>query len=305
MWNTLFINEQGKFSYTTITSVFGIWLAWTIIEFWKKEKVVDPYFLEWSQWVISVALGLRPAQKIGSSIIERVNYAIPDGYRFNRYGARGGGKSGGGMGGGIGTGGEEDEIQAPVGTGYGKAGTPSAGKSLTAQQKKFITWLYPIAREVEKKFGLSAIFIVAQKGFESGWGKSIIGRYNMGGVKATKDWNGATLRLLTWEHHKTDDYPYPKEDVVKIVWNAELGVYKYRVYRKFKDYASLDQALADYIKILQKPHFAHAWPHRGNPVKFVQQLQAGTRKYGTDVLYVEKMTKIINQIQPFVGTLNG
>lgn len=162
--------------------------------------------------------------------------------------------------------------------------------------QEFIKWLYPAAC---KSSDISPIFVVAQAALESGWGKSKIGEYNLFGI--TKgSWTGKTMLVTTTEIHSTNSVKYNAPEVVLSVTRLPSGKYKYAVKRLFRDYASLDAALADHFEILHKAHFSHAWPYRKSPEEFVKRLQSGEMKYATDPNYVATMNKMFAMVRRYL-----
>lgn len=162
--------------------------------------------------------------------------------------------------------------------------------------QEFIKWLYPAAC---KSSDISPVFVVAQAALESGWGKSKIGEYNLFGI--TKgSWTGKTLLVTTTEIHSTDSVKYNAPEEVMSIKKLPSGKYKYSVKRLFRDYPSLDAALADHLEILHKPHFANAWPYRKSPEEFVKRLQSGKMKYATDPNYVTIMNKMFAMVRRYL-----
>ena len=51
--------------------------------------------------------------------------------------------------------------------------------------------------------------------------------------------------------------------------------WKYEVYRLFRDYDSLEQALADHEAIFKKPMYADAWPYKDNALMFARKITEG------------------------------
>ena len=68
-------------------------------------------------------------------------------------------------------------------------------KTMNQTQINFIKTYKPYALETERKTGISHLFILAQAGLESGWGKSVPGNMFFG-VKATKNTPNEKKQLL-------------------------------------------------------------------------------------------------------------
>lgn len=157
---------------------------------------------------------------------------------------------------------------------------------------EFVKWLYPAAKKGE----ISPVFVVAQAALETGWGKSKIGEYNLFGI--TKgSWTGKTQLVTTTEILSTNAVKFTPPEQVLSITPLPSGKFRYSVKRLFRDYDTLEQCLSDHFAILSKPHFTHAWPYRNNPVKFVEQLQAGKMKYATDPNYVATMKKMFAMVE--------
>ena len=157
---------------------------------------------------------------------------------------------------------------------------------------EFVKWLYPAAKKGE----ISPVFVVAQAALETGWGKSKIGEFNLFGI--TKgSWTGKTKLVSTTEILSSPSVTFASPEVVHSITPLVSGKYRYSVSRLFRDYESLEQCLSDHFAILSKPHFAHAWPYRNNPARFVEQLQAGKMKYATDPNYVSTMKKMFAMVE--------
>lgn len=162
--------------------------------------------------------------------------------------------------------------------------------------KEFVKWMYPVAKMMDD---INPIFRTAQAALESGWGKSKIGEYNLFGV--TKgSWTGKTKLILTTEFFDTANKKFTSpEKVVKVI--PVNGRFKYTVYREFRDYKSLTEALNDHQRILMKPGFSDAWPYRHSPIEFAKKLQDCVGcKYATDPNYVSTMTKLFAMVEKVV-----
>lgn len=162
--------------------------------------------------------------------------------------------------------------------------------------KEFIDFIYPAAQRASD---INPVFVVAQAALESGWGKSCIGKYNLFGI--TKgSWNGKTLLVQTTEIFSSSTKKFfPPEEIISVTPTYD-GKYRYVVKRLFRDYDTLEQALADHLAILQQPHFAHAWPYRKSPEEFVKRLQSGKYKYATATNYVETMNAMFQTVRKYL-----
>ena len=143
-------------------------------------------------------------------------------------------------------------------------------KPMTENQSKFIDSVAPAAQRVAASSGVMPSIILAQAALESGWGKSSIGN-NLFGIKAGKNWKGATKSVGTHEYE---------------------GGKRVNVTAAFRDYGSIDESIADHSKLLQNKRYS-AVRAAGNYREAAQALQAAG--YATDPKYAQKLIQIIEQ----------
>jgi flagellum-specific peptidoglycan hydrolase FlgJ len=160
--------------------------------------------------------------------------------------------------------------------------------------QNFVAWLLPSAR---RQADMAPEFLIAQAALESGWGERIIGRYNLFGITRGSRYDGPAVLVTTTEYHSSPSVVYAKPEKVLSVTALIGGRYRYRVKRLFRDYASLDECLADHKRVLMQPCFAHAWPYRHCAEDFAERLQSGLRKYATSPDYVDAMCSIIRRVR--------
>ena len=138
-------------------------------------------------------------------------------------------------------------------------------------QEDFIEWLAPSAKAQVDCYGLPASVLIAQGILESGWGKSIIGEYNLFGRK----WGawGNYIEVPTTEYYD--------------------GAYHDAVDR-FQDYDSLLQACDDWcILITQEECYGYAWGIWCATHDIEQFVRAFAEVYATDPDYADKILSII------------
>jgi flagellar protein FlgJ len=125
--------------------------------------------------------------------------------------------------------------------------------------------------------------MVAQAALETGWGKSEPRRadgspsFNLFGIKAGKNWQGAVAESTTTEYVD--------------------GVARKQVER-FRAYGSYEEAFNDYAQLLVgNPRYAAVLGAQ-EPAGFARALQAAG--YATDPLYAAKLERIIagNTLKP-------
>ena len=170
-------------------------------------------------------------------------------------------------------------------------------------KKDFVKWLYPSA----KMGDINPVFTITQAALETGWGATKIGDFNLFGVTKGSSWKGDTILVLTTEIFDTPDKKFlAPEKIVSISKVAMNGTvrYRYKVYRLFRKYRSLSEALSDHQRILQLSGYADAWPYRKSAVEYAKRIcdNKGS-KYATDPNYLKSMLFIINDVQKIVDSL--
>lgn len=168
---------------------------------------------------------------------------------------------------------------------------------------EFVKWLYPSA----KLGDINPVFTITQAALETGWGKTKIGEFNLFGVTKGSSWKGDTILVLTTEIFDTPDRKFlaPEKvvSITKVVMNGNIR-YKYKVYRLFRKYKSLSEALSDHQRILQLPGYSDAWPYRKSATEYAKRIcdNRGS-KYATDPNYLKSMLSIIKDVQKIVDSL--
>jgi flagellar protein FlgJ len=167
--------------------------------------------------------------------------------------------------------------------GAAKPESGAAGKSGNPQD--FIRNNMDSAIEAQKSSGIPAHFILGQAALESGWGKHEIKAadgspsHNLFGIKATKDWKGATTSVTTTEYVNG----VPRKSV-----------------EKFRAYGSYAEGFCDYANLMAKnPRYARAVSEQKDVAAFARNIQAAG--YATDPLYAQKLTRTINQTLSMQG----
>ncbi len=163
--------------------------------------------------------------------------------------------------------------------------------------KEFALWVYNAAKNVSD---IDPLFVAAQAALESGWGKSGIGN-NLFGITKGSSWNGPVELVLTTEYFSRPNISFKLPERVMSVSKVNERLYKYKVYRHFRVYDTLEDCLRDHLAILQKPHFSDAWPYRKDPIEFTKRLVDNVGgKYATATNYLPVMTSIINKISKYI-----
>lgn len=152
------------------------------------------------------------------------------------------------------------------------------GAAGAADAQTFVDKMLPHANEAASATGVPARFILGQAALESGWGKREIrnadgtSAHNLFGVKAGKNWTGATVDVTTTEYVD--------------------GVAR-KVVEKFRAYGSYAEGFADYARMLaSSPRYADVVKGSRDASSFAWGLQQAG--YATDPAYAEKLTRVIN-----------
>lgn len=162
------------------------------------------------------------------------------------------------------------------GGGIGSLESLPSVDSVPPASREFVNRVWPHAYDASRATGIPAHFMVAQAALETGWGKSeprfSDGRpsYNLFGIKAGKNWNGAVVESVTSE--------YVNGSIQKQV-------------ERFRAYASYADAFRDYASLLtSSPRYA-AVVGSQDPAVFARGLQRAG--YATDPMYAAKLERII------------
>lgn len=148
--------------------------------------------------------------------------------------------------------------------------------SVPAPAREFVNRLWPHAGEASRATGIPAHFMIAQAALETGWGRSELRfsdgapTYNLFGIKAGRNWQGAVAEAATTEYVN--------------------GVARKSVER-FRAYSSYAEAFRDYANLLaSNPRYADVL-NRQDAAGFARGLQRAG--YATDPMYAAKLERII------------
>lgn len=165
--------------------------------------------------------------------------------------------------------GAERIIRAP-------ADSSSVGSSAPAGASDFVNRIWPHAVEAANAIGVPPQFLVAHSALESAWGKSEIRKadgsptYNLFGVKAGRNWQGASVEVPTTEYVD--------------------GVAQ-SVTEKFRVYGSYAEAFNDYASLLRNNTRFSGVLGQQDGTQFARSLQQSG--YATDPAYADKLARII------------
>ncbi len=175
---------------------------------------------------------------------------------------------------------------------------------MTKNNIAFVTRIYPAAERLYRAGGVSPLFVTAQAALETGWKIKGIGN-NIFGITKGSNWTGPVSLELTTEYFRTPDVKFKAPERVVSVEQVSPGKYKYRVYRYFRNFASLDECLDNHLELLRRPGYADAWPYRDDPKEYARRLVDDTgAKYATAPNYAGIMASVIDQVERIVKS-NG
>jgi flagellar protein FlgJ len=156
------------------------------------------------------------------------------------------------------------------------AGSPAAAAWPPRNRQDFISAIRPAASAAARELGVDADTIIAHAALETGWGQSMPvgadGRpsFNLFGIKAGGSWQGASVAAMTREFS---------------------GGRMQSVNAGFRAYASPEQSIGDYVKLLKgNARYASALGTGSDVAAFARGLSDGG--YATDPAYVAKLTAV-------------
>ncbi len=168
-------------------------------------------------------------------------------------------------------------MAAPPGPSVRQApAVPADAAAVPAPAREFVNRLWSHAGEASRTTGIPAHFMIAQAALETGWGRSELRfsdgtpTYNLFGIKAGRNWQGAVAEATTTEYVN--------------------GVAQKTVER-FRAYSSYAEAFRDYASLLtSNPRYA-AVLNQQDAAGFARGLQRAG--YATDPMYAAKLERII------------
>ncbi len=153
---------------------------------------------------------------------------------------------------------------------------PAEVAAVPAPAREFVNRLWSQAGEASRATGIPAHFMIAQAALETGWGRAELRfsdgtpTYNLFGIKAGRNWQGAVAEATTTEYVN--------------------GVAQQTVER-FRAYSSYAEAFRDYASLLtSNPRYA-AVLNQQDAAGFARGLQRAG--YATDPMYAAKLERII------------
>lgn len=139
--------------------------------------------------------------------------------------------------------------------------------------RAWIEWMTPNAKRIGRKYGLPWKALVAQTGWETGWGKSSLASqaFNFAGIKAI----GNEPYVIA----KTHEY----RNGVKVYEDA-----------KFRKFATLDEGLKEYGNFfIRNPRYVKALQYPNDPYQFIVEIRKAG--YATSPTYVQDLHGILKK----------
>jgi flagellar protein FlgJ len=159
---------------------------------------------------------------------------------------------------------------------------------------EFIRQVYPAAQRLYASGdGLHPLFVTAQAALETGWKIKTAGN-NIFGITKGASWTGATNLLLTTEIFSTPDKPFTPPEKVVSVEQIAPDKYRYRVYRLFRAYDSLEDSLSDHLALLKGPLYQDAWPYRDDPREYARRIAP---TYATSPDYAQTLVAVMDSVE--------
>ncbi len=142
---------------------------------------------------------------------------------------------------------------------------------------EFVETLWPLAKKMSEKSGISPQILLAQAALETGWGKAVSkhasgkSSFNLFNIKADHRWDGERVAKTTLEY----------KDGVADKQKAN-----------FRSYHSFEESFQDFINFISnEPRYQNAMQVVDNNKDFITELHKSG--YATDPLYAEKVIRVL------------
>lgn len=168
---------------------------------------------------------------------------------------------------------------SPTSLGGMQAASVSSSGSAPGHVMDFVSRLLQPAQAVAQASGLPLKLILGQAALESGWGQREIRgangepTHNLFGIKATGNWAGKVVEVLTTE--------FVDGKAVKMI-------------QPFRAYASYEQALRDYAQLITSSERYREVVNAGDPYEAARRIQAAG--YATDPSYADKLIRVMRML---------
>ena len=167
-------------------------------------------------------------------------------------------------------------VSRPAAVAMPAVATAPVAADQSGRKQQFIETMRPHAEVAATATGLPARFILAHAALESGWGEREIrdssggASHNLFGIKAGRNWDGATVQTLTTEYRQG------------------LPMKMTQSFRAYDDYSA---GFTDYANLLKSRHGASL---QADADAFANGLAAGG--YATDPAYAGKLKAVIASV---------
>lgn len=167
-------------------------------------------------------------------------------------------------------------------------------------KEAFVQAYLPHAVKTQQKTGISAIAILVQAAWESGWGKAAPGNMFFG-VKDTDGINGNEQLLTTTEYSSRADAKFPQIIKVEPVMRNGKKLFKYTIKDYFRKYATPEECFTDHANfILKNTRYTKALAVKADPIKFIDAIAAAG--YATDPNYAANLKELIGSVEKIIQT---
>ncbi len=146
------------------------------------------------------------------------------------------------------------------------------------EPQQFVQDIWPHAKEAADRLKVAPEGLLAQAALETGWGKHVMRKndgalsFNLFGIKASGNWDGATTTKPTIEFRD--------------------GVSE-RQTARFRAYPDIESTFDDYVQVVgSQPRYDGVRNHGSDTAAFAEALQSAG--YATDPAYADKITAIVN-----------
>lgn len=167
-------------------------------------------------------------------------------------------------------------------------------------QMDFCRKVYFAAEKINE---ISPVFVAAQACLESNWGQKRVGKYNIFGITKGSNWTGKTTLVLTTEIFSNDKVRFNAPEKIVSITKIANNRYKYKCYRLFKDFDSLEDCLREHLRLFKKSGYADAWAYRKDAREFAKRIVDNKGcKYATAPNYYKVMLSMIDSVERIIRT---